>query len=529
MKIAKKVLFNTKARRKLLRGVNVLANAVGSTLGPKGRNVAVNQAYGAPNIWHDGVSVAKSINLKDYFADMGAEILKEAAIKTNDKAGDGTTTATILGQAIINEGFKNIEAGINPMTIKNDIDKALVKCVESLNKLTKKITTDKEIKQIATISSANEQIGELVAEAIKKTGKDGVITVEEGSSFETTIDYKQGMELNRGYLSNYFITNQEKMTAELDNPYILLTDKKMSHNFDIVPFMEKFLKHCSEKGEPTNILIIAGEVVEEALATLVINKMKGIVNVVAIQAPSFGMSRIDELEDLAVLTNGKVVLNDSGRDLKSVEIEELGRCQRIIISRDNTVIINEDKNQTSVVQRMFEIQEQIKAAPTDYEKDSKKQRLAKLAGGVAVIKVGANTETELRERKERVIDAVNATKAAIEDGVIAGGEIALLQVSQNGFWDLDGSVGAKILREALKAPFRKLVENAGYDYAEIWGKMSSVKYPFGIDVMDGEFKDMIKAGILDPVKVTRSALVNATSAATMMLTTACIITDDVID
>ena len=529
MKIAKKILFNTKARRKLLRGVNVLGDAVGSTLGPKGRNVAVNQPYGPPVVWHDGVSVAKSINLKDYFADMGAEILKEAAVKTNDKAGDGTTTATILGQSIIKEGFKNIEAGINPMTIKNDIDKALVKCVESLDRLAKKITTDEEIKQIATISSANEKIGELVAESIKKTGKNGVITVEEGSSFETTIDYKQGMEINRGYLSNYFITNQEKMVAEMDNPYILLTDKKINHNFDIVPFMEKFLKYTTEKGEPTKILIIAGEVVEEALATLVVNKIKGVVDVVAIQAPAFSSQRIEELEDIARLTNGKVVLNDSGRDLKTVEIEELGRVEKVIIERDRTIFINEGKNKEAIIHRMFELEEQISASQTDFERETKKQRLARLSGGVAVIRVGANTETELKEKKERVIDAINATKAAIEDGVIAGGEIALLQVSQEAFWKEDGSVGAKILREALLGPFKRLVDNAGYDYAEVWGKMQSVKYPIGIDVMDGEFKDMIKAGILDPVKVTRSALTNAVSAATMMLTTACIITDDVKD
>lgn len=525
MKIAKLIIFDTKARRKLLKGVNILGDAVGSTLGPKGRNVAVNQPYGPPTVWHDGVSVAKSINLKDYFADMGVEILKEAAIKTNDKAGDGTTTATILGQAIINEGFKLIEAGINPMTLKRDIEIACDKSVESLNKLAKKVSKDEEVGQIATISSGDERIGKLVAEAIKKVGKDGVITVEEGKTFETLVEYKQGMEIDRGYLSPYFVTNQEKVEAQLDNPYILVTDKKIGHDYEIFPFMEKFLS----KAKSRKLVIIAGEVVEEALAFLVVNKMKGVVEVLAVQAPAFGGRRIDELEDIAALVGAQVVLDESGRDLKSVELEELGSAEKVISDRDKTVIINGGGKKGAVNKRMTELREQLKIANTDFDKQIKKQRLAKLAGGVAVINVGANTETELKEKKERVIDAVNATKAAIEDGVIAGGEIALLQVAQEAFWKSNPSMGAEILRKALLAPFQRLIENAGFEYAEIWGKMQSVKYPMGVDVEDGEIKDMIKSGILDPIKVTRSALQNATSAAVMMLTTACLITDDIKD
>jgi len=523
MKIAKKVLFGTKARRKLLKGVNVLGNAVSSTLGPKGRNVAVNQPYGPPIVWHDGVSVAKSINLKDYFADMGAEILKEAAIKTNDNAGDGTTTATILGQNIINEGIKAVEAGLNPMTLKNEMEVVLPKCLESLNQLTKKISKDEEIEQIATISSADENIGKLVSEAIKKTGKDGVITVEEGSSFDTKIDYKQGMEIDRGFLSNYFITNQEKQECELDNPYILITDKKLNNAHEILPFLDKFFKTEQSRG----LVIIAGEVVEEALAVLVINKIRSNLPILAIQAPSFGDRRKDELEDLAILTGGKAILSDTGRELESVDISELGTISKIISFKDKTVFVGEKND--NVNGRLTELREQIKNSSIDYDKEIKKQRLAKLSGGVAVIRVGGNTETEVKERKERVIDAINATKAAIEDGVIAGGEIALLQVSQNGFWKDFDTKGANILREALKSPFKRLTENAGYDYAEIWGKMQSVKYPMGIDVMDGEIKDLIKSGILDPVKVTKTALQNAVSAGCMLLTTSCLITDDVKD
>lgn len=525
MKIAKKVIFDTKARKKLLKGVNILANAVGLTLGPKGRNVAVNQAYGPPVVWHDGVSVAKNINLKDYFADMGVEILKEAAVKTNDKAGDGTTTATILGQAIIGEGFKLIEAGINPMTLKRDLEKASILALSSLGSLAKKITKDEEIHQIAAISSADENIGKLVAKAIKKVGKDGVITVEEGKTFETTVEYKQGMELDRGYLSPYFVTNQERVEAELENPYILITDKKINHNYEIMPFMEKFLAEAKSR----RLVIIAGEVVEEALATLVVNKMKGVVEILAVQAPAFGGRRTDELEDIAVLTGGKVILDESGRDLKSVVIEELGHAEKIVADRDKTIIINGAGKKTAISQRMAELRGQMKMANTDFDKEIKRQRLAKLAGGVAVINVGANTETELREKKERIIDAINATKAAIEDGVIAGGEIALLQVAQEGFWKEQATMGSEILRKALAAPFRRLTENAGFDYAEIWGKMQSVKYPMGMDVEDGEIKDLIKAGILDPVKVTKSALQNAVSAGMMMLTTCCLVTDDIKD
>lgn len=522
MKIPKIVVFDTKARRKLLKGVNILGKAVGSTLGPKGRNVAVNQAYGVPTIWHDGVSVAKSINLKDHLQDMGVEILKEAAIKTNDKAGDGTTTATVLGQSLINEGFKLIEAGINPMTIKKEIEDASVFCYKRLKELSKEISSDDEIEQIATISSADPKVGKLVAEAIKKVGKDGVITVEEGKSFETDIEYKQGLEFDRGYLSQYFITDQEKSVCEMTDPYILLTDKKINHIHELTPFVEKFLESGGK-----DLVIIAGEVVEDSLATLVLNKMRGVLNVVAIQAPSFGDKRIEELQDLSVITGGTVILNDSGRDLKSVSIEELGRTGKITVYRDKTTIVDGYGKKEDIEKRMSELREQIKTVDNEYYKKLKKERLARLVGGVAVINVGANTEVEIRDKKERIIDAINATKAAIEEGIVAGGEITLLQIAQEGFWKELSTTGSGILRRALLEPFKRLVSNAGYDYAEIKGKIEAVKYPKGIDVMDGKIKDLIKNGIIDPVKVTRSALENAISVAVMCMTTDTLITDDI--
>lgn len=519
----KKILkFNREARESLLKGINILADAVGTTLGPKGRNVAIGVPIGPAKVMHDGVTVAKSINLEDPFEDVGAELLKEAAIKTNDKAGDGTTTATILAQAIINEGLMNIQSGYNPMTLKREIDDFLVKCLSELNKLSKKVETDLEIEQIATISSADEKIGKIVAEAIKKVGKDGVITVEDGSSFDTKVEYKQGLEFDRGYLSPYFVTNQETLESTIENPYILITDKKINRNHEILPFLDSFVK--MDVGR--NLVIIAGEVTDEALSTLVINgqRAKGNINILAVQAPAWGGRRIDDLEDLACLTGGTVLLHESGRELKSITINELGRADKITSTRDKTIIFNGQGLKTAVDRRIEDIRTQIKTSDNAYDIQTKKKRLAQLSGGIAVINVGGVTETELGERKERIIDAVNATKAAVEEGVVAGGEITLFYISEK-LSNKSKTVGSKILSESMKRPFRKLIENAGLDYAKSWNLVLSNDYPNGIDVTDGRVKNMIDNGIIDPTKVTRSALENAVSIATMIMTTDVIICD----
>lgn len=508
MKFKSKVIFGTEARNKLLAGVNIVADAVSSTLGPKGRNVALNEMNMAPFIVHDGVTVAKRIDLFDEFEDMGAQLLKEAAIKTNEVAGDGTTTATIIARAIVERGLEQIAAGANPMTLKQDIDESLKVILEELKKLTKEITTYEETKQVATISSANPILGELVAQALKKVGKDGVITVEESRGFDTEIEYKQGMEIDRGYLSPYFVTNQNRVEAILENPYILITDIPINHNFELVPFLERFLKAGNKD------LVIIGEVVEEALSTLVVNRLKGHLNVCAIQAPAFGGRRVDELNDIATLTGGVAILRDSGRQIKDVEIEELGRAGKFTADRDKSVIQEGGGDKKMLEGKIAELKEQLDVANAPHDAEIKKERIANLSGTIAVIKVGAATEIELRDKKERVIDAVNATKAAVEEGIVAGGETALLRMA---------SLDKGILFEAIKEPFKKLVENAGLDYAEVLGKLG--KYPSGIDVSDGEVKDMIKSGIIDPFKVVRSALENAVSVATMILTTNCLISE----
>lgn len=500
-KPVKELKFDTEARQKLLVGLNKVANAVGSTLGPKGRNVAIWEPYGAPRVLHDGVSVANSIDLEDKFEDSGAQLIKEAARKTNDKAGDGTTVTTVLTQAIVNEALQNIQAGANPMTLKEGIEDSLKVALKELEKLTKKIETDEEIEQIATISAASPEIGKMVAEAVKKVGSEGIITVEEGKGMETTVEYKQGMEIDRGYLSPYFVTNQETVECVIEDPYILLTDKKINYARDLLPFVEKFVQ------ESKNLVIFCGECVEEGMALLVVNKLRGAINVVAVQAPAYGDRRVDELQDIALLTGGAAILEDSGRGLDSVEITELGRAEKVIVDRDKTVIINGKGDATG---RIAELREQLKLANTEFDKQIKGQRLAKLAGSVAVINVGAATEVELRERKERVIDAVNATKAAVSDGIVAGGEITLLNLARNS----DG-----ILERAMREPFMKLMTNAGFKLMDVSANMAGKPYPYGIDVMDGEVKDLIAAGIIDPVKVTRSALENAVSVAGMIMST----------
>lgn len=512
--------FDQDARDALLKGLNTVADAVSATLGPKGRNVAIEQGYGTPLVIHDGVTVARRIVLKDPFENMGAQLVKDAAQKTNDKAGDGTTTATILAQAIANEAMKQIQSGANAQTLKKGIEEALKLVLEELKKLAKEVKTDEELEQVATISSTDPDLGKLIAQAIKKVGKDGVVTVEEGSGFETAVEYKEGMEIDRGYLSPYFVTDQSRVEASLDNPYILLTDKKISHSYELVPFLEKFVA----AGKVKDLVIIASEVNDEALAMLVVNKLKGTFNVLAIQAPAFGGRRIDELEDLAALTGGHVVTQDSGRELESVEFEELGQAGRVTSDRDRTIITDGKGDPKAIKARKDDLQSQLLIANTDFDKDIKKQRLAKLAGGVAVINVGATTEVEMKEKKERVIDAVNATKAAIEEGIVAGGEITLYGLSTLALEKQN--LGASILFQALRQPFRKLVENAGINFIDAEELIARGKYPFGLDVEDKVMKDMVKAGIIDPVKVTRSALENAVSIAVMIMTNSVLIVDE---
>lgn len=522
-KFLKSILTKDQARNSMLKGMNVLADAVGSTLGPRSRNVAVDKAPGQdlpPVVLHDGVSVARSINLPDPHEDMGVRLLKGASMKTNEIAGDGTTTSTILAQALINEAFKNIAAGANPMLLKAQIEEETKKVIEELKKLAKPIKTDEEMEQVASISASDPIIGKLVAEAIKKVGKDGVISVEDGKSYETTVTYKQGMEIDRGYstTSPYFQTSSETTEAIIEDPYILITDKKLNYSHQLIPFLEKFVKETQSK----NIVIFAGEVIEEALQFLVVNKLRGLIHVVAVQAPAFGDRRIEELEDMAILTGGTSILEDAGRQIEQVEVSELGRAEKVIVDRDKSIILGGKGDSTVIQKRMDDLREQIKIANTPYDEDIKEERLAKLAGGVAVINVGGATEVEIKEKRERVIDAKNATKAAVEEGIVAGGEITLLRLASQ---VKETTTGGSILKNALCRPFQRLVENSGFDYAEIRERMAGHKYPEGIDVTDGQIKDLIKSGVIDPVKVTRSALENAVSIAGMAITTETLIAD----
>ena len=525
-KFPKLVISGAEARKAILKGINIAADATASTLGPRSRNVAIDMHPDqdiAPKVIHDGVSVLRSINLPKPLEDMGVRLLKGAAMKTNEIAGDGTTTSTILAQALVNEAFKNITAGANPMLLKAQIEEAAKSVIKELKKMAKPIKTDEEMEQVASISAADPVIGKLVAEAIKKVGKDGVISVEDGTSFETTVAYKQGMEIDRGYAttSPYFQTNGETNEAIIEDPYILLTDKKINYAHQLVPFMDKFLKETKSK----NIVIFAGEVLEEGLHFLVVNKLRGNLHVVAVQAPAFGDRRIDELEDMAILTGGAAILEDAGRQLEAVDITELGRADKVIADRDKTIILGGKGDPKAIKKRMDDLREQIKIANSPYDADIKEERLAKLAGGVAVISVGGATEVEIQEKRERVIDAKNATKAAVEEGIVAGGEIALLSVATKWPKTAENNLGADILRLALKEPFKRLITNSGFDYAEIREKMANHNYPKGIDVIDGKVKDLIKAGIIDPIKVVRSALENAVSIACMCMTCEFLITD----
>ena len=521
--MAKQLLYAEQAREKLKKGVDAVAKAVGTTLGPKGRNVALDKKWGAPSVVHDGVSVAKEIELEDPFENMGAQLVKEAADKTNDITGDGTTTATILAQAIVDEGIKNITAGANPMILNKGIEKAAAQVVESIKKQAKPVRDNSEkITQVATISAQNQEIGEKIAEAIKKVGPDGVVTVEEGKGLELVIDYKEGMEFDKGYISAYFITDPDTMEATIEEPYILLTDKKISSLQELLPFLENLVKASK------NLVIIADEVEGEALATLVVNKLRGTFNVLAIEAPGFGDRRKEMLGDIAILTGGTVISEDVGRKLEEVTIDDLGQAERVTADKDNTIIVGGKGNKADINGRIKQIKAELEKTTSEFDKEKLEERLAKLAGGVAVIEVGAATETEMKEKQERVKDAVSATKAAIEEGIVPGGGVVLLtaaeQIETKGLTG-DELTGARIVKKSLESPTRLLAENAGVDGEVVVAEIKKKEKGVGFDVLNGEYVDMIKAGIIDPAKVTRTALQNAVSVAMMILTTEGLICD----
>ncbi len=527
--MAKQLKFGDEARQSLLKGIDIVAKAVVTTLGPKGRNVALDKKWGAPSIVHDGVSVAKEIDLKDPFENMGAQLVKEAADKTNDNAGDGTTTSTLLAQKLTQAGMRNITAGANPMIVKKGIEKAVEAVITQLKKQAKPIKNKEEIEQVATISAGDSAIGAKIAEALDKVGRDGVVTVEEGKGLTIDIEYKEGMEFDRGYVSAYFVTNAEKMEAEIENPYILLTDKKISSIQDMLPFLEKFVKVSK------NLVIIADEVEGEALATLVVNKLKGTFTVLAIKAPGFGDRRKEMLEDIAILTGGSVLSDDTGRTFESLEVADLGRADKVWADKDNARVIGGKGDKKAILARVAMMKRQIDASDSDFDKEKIQERLAKLAGGVAQINVGAATEIELNDKKERVKDAVGATKAAIEEGILPGGEVALLRARVILRGDKavvkginkDEQVGIDIVHDALGEPLRYLAINCGEgDGYTVLNKVEFAKEAdYGYNALTGEFGSMIKMGILDPVKVTRSALQNAASVAAMVLTTECLVTE----
>jgi chaperonin GroEL len=522
--MAKQLKFSDDARQALLKGIDVVAKAVVTTLGPKGRNIALDKKWGAPNIVHDGVSVAKEIDLKDPFENMGAQLVKEAASKTNDIAGDGTTTATLLAQSMTSAGMKNITAGANPMVVKKGIEKGVTAVVEELKKTAKPIKNKEEIAQVATVSAGDEAIGAKIAEALDKVGRDGVVTVEEGKGLTIDIEYKEGMEFDHGYASAYFVTIPDKMEAEIENPYILLTDKKISAIADLLPFLEKFVKVSK------SLVIIADEVEGEALATLVVNKLRGTFNILAIKAPGFGDRRKEMLEDIAVLTGGIVISEDTGRTFENIEVSDLGQADKVWADKDNARIIGGKGDKKAIEARISLIKRQIADTTSDFDKEKYEERLAKLSGGVAQINVGAATEIELNEKKERVKDAVGATKAAIEEGILPGGEVALLRarkvLDKVTTSSADEKIGLEIVKNALEQPLRWLAKNAGEDDGYVLKKVEEAKEAdFGYNALTGEFGSMIKFGILDPLKVTRSALQNAASVAMMVLTTEGLVTD----
>jgi len=523
--MAKQLKFSEEARQSLVKGANILARAVVTTLGPKGRNVALDKKWGAPNIVHDGVTVAKEIELEDPFENMGAQLVKEAASKTNDVTGDGTTTATLLAQSIINIGFKNVTAGANPMIVRIGMGKAVDEIVREIGKMAKTVK-DADVVKVATISAQDPRIGSLISEALSKVGKDGVITVEEGKGLELYIDYKEGMEFDKGYASAYFVTNPDKMDAEIEDPYILITDKKVSALNELLPFLESLVKVSK------NLVIIADEIEGEALATLVVNKLRGTFNTLAIKAPGFGDRRKEMLEDIAILTGGTVISEDTGRKLESVTIEDCGRSDKVWSDKENSRIIGGKGNISKIKARISQIRRSIEETTSDFDKEKLQERLAKLSGGVAVINVGAATELEMKDKKERVNDAVAATKAALEEGIVPGGGVALLRARKallklkNVLALVDEKTGVDILYSALAEPIRWIVKNAGADEGWVVNKVEESEIPdYGFNVMTMDFGSMLKAGIVDPAKVTRSALQNAVSVGMMVLTTEALVTD----
>jgi len=526
---AKQLVFSEDARRKLKNGINVVANAVSATLGPKGRNVAIDRKFGSPTVTHDGVSVAKEIELEDPFENMGAQLLKEAATKTNDIAGDGTTTSTVLAHAIVNEGLKALEAGYNPMLLKRGIEMAADAISEELRKVAVKIDTKEEIGYVATNSAADAEIGNLIADVMDKVGKDGVITVEESKSMQFETEYVEGMQFDRGYLSPYFITDTEQMEASISDAYVLINEKKISAAQDIVPLLEKLVQLGKRE-----LVIIAEDIDGEALATLVLNKLRGMLNVLAVKAPGFGDRRKAMLQDIAILTGGTVIAEETGRKLETATVADLGRAEKVVSDKENTTIVGGKGEKNAITARIKEIRAEIDKSTSDYDREKLQERLAKLSGGVAIIRVGAATETELKEKKHRVEDALSAARAAVEEGIVPGGEISLINAASA----LDkvkadneeSKVGVNIVRKALEAPIRKLAANAGQDGSVIIDTVRRTaaekkNLNIGYNVLSDEYTDMIKAGVIDPVKVVRGALENAASIASMILTTDVLVTD----
>ncbi|WP_311407926.1 chaperonin GroEL [Liquorilactobacillus uvarum] len=520
--MAKEIKFSEDARAKMLAGVDKLADTVKSTIGPKGRNVVLEQSYGSPTITNDGVTIAKSIELDDHFENMGAKLVSEVASKTNDIAGDGTTTATVLAQAIVNEGMKNVTAGANPVGIRSGIELATKKAVEALHAMSHKVESKSDIAQVAAISSANEEVGKLIADAMEKVGNDGVITIEESKGIDTSLDVVEGMQFDRGYLSQYMVTDNDKMEADLDNPYILITDKKISNIQEILNLLQSIV----EQGRP--LLVIADDVDGEALPTLVLNKIRGTFNVVAVKAPGFGDRRKEMLQDIATLTGATVITDDLGLQLKDTKIDQLGSAGKVTVTKDKTTIVEGAGDKSLIAERVETIKKQINETTSDFDREKLQERLAKLAGGVAVVKVGAATETELKERKYRIEDALNATRAAVEEGFVPGGGTALIdaidkvsEIKASG----DVQTGVNIVRRALEEPVRQIAENAGLEGSVIVEKLKAQKEGIGYNASTNEWVDMVEAGIVDPTKVTRSALQNAASVSALLLTTEAVVAD----
>lgn len=523
--MAKQVKFSEDARSAMLKGVDKLADTVKATIGPKGRNVVLEQSAGNPTITNDGVTIAKSIELPDHFENMGAKLVSEVASKTNDVAGDGTTTATVLTQAIVNEGMKNVTAGANPVGIRRGIEKATKAAVDELHKMSHDVKTKDDIAQIASISSANTEVGKLIADAMEKVGHDGVITIEESRGVDTSLDVVEGMQFDRGYMSQYMVTDNDKMEANLDNPYILVTDKKITNIQDILPLLQKIV----EQGR--SLLIIADDIGGEALPTLVLNKMRGTFNVVAVKAPGFGDRRKDQLQDIAILTGATVITDDLGLNLKDATLEQLGQANKVNVTKDSTTIVDGSGSSDDISKRVAEIKTQIEKTTSDFDRDKLKERLAKLSGGVAVVRVGAATETELKEKKYRIEDALNATRAAVEEGFVPGGGTALLNVipaiaKLDSKAEGDEETGIRIVLRALEEPVRQIAENAGVEGSVIVEKLKDEKDGIGYNAADGKFEDMIKDGIVDPTKVTRSALQNAASVSALLLTTEAVVAEE---